>query len=545
MKKMYYILFMLVLAFSESAFSQKIRLTIESPTIPVLVKKEINPTIKLNFIQHGQRPYTIQKIIVDALKSTDPNDILSVGVYGSSKKGMVDTLQIFNKPQAPKGRIVFTNPINVATDTFSLWIAVKLREKVSLDHKVVIQCKEVITNRGKLTFRSATANINPLRIGVAVRQKGQDGVNTSRIPGIATANDGTLMAIFDARYQSSRDLQGDIDIAMHRSFDKGLTWGPMQKVIDMGTWGDLPQKYNGVSDACILVERSNGDIYVAGLWMHGLLDKQGKWMQGLTESNNEWEHQWRNKGSQRGFGLRETSQFLITKSTDNGATWGYPDNITPKVKKEDWWLLAPAPGQGLCTSDGKLIFPTDGRDSTGMPFSNITYSLDHGRTWKTSNPAYHNATESNAVELTDGSIMLNMRDNTNKGNTQTNGRRISTTDDLGQTWTEHPTSKKALVEPTCMGSLYRHYYTENGERKSILLFVNPSDTSIRDKITLKVSFDDGMSWPEKYWIMLDLFRSPAYSSITSIDEQSVGILFESSQAQLVFLKLSLKEILKR
>ena len=51
MKKMYYILFMLVLAFSESAFSQKIRLTIESPTIPVLVKKEINPTIKLNFIQ--------------------------------------------------------------------------------------------------------------------------------------------------------------------------------------------------------------------------------------------------------------------------------------------------------------------------------------------------------------------------------------------------------------------------------------------------------------------------------------------------------------
>ena len=180
-----------------------------------------------------------------------------------------------------------------------------------------------------------------------------------------------------------------------------------------------------------------------------------------------------------------------------------------------------------------------------MPFSNITYSLDHGRTWKTSNPAYHNATESNAVELTDGSIMLNMRDNTNKGNTQTNGRRISTTDDLGQTWTEHPTSKKALVEPTCMGSLYRHYYTENGERKSILLFVNPSDTSIRDKITLKVSFDDGMSWPEKYWIMLDQFRSPAYSSITSIDEQSVGILFESSQAQLVFLKLSLKEILKR
>ena len=38
------------------------------------------------------------------------------------------------------------------------------------------------------------------------------------------------------------------------------------------TWGGLPEKYNGVSDACILVDEKTGDIYVAGLWMHGVLD---------------------------------------------------------------------------------------------------------------------------------------------------------------------------------------------------------------------------------------------------------------------------------
>lgn len=41
---------------------------------------------------------------------------------------------------------------------------------------------------------------------------------------------------------------------------------------DMKTWGGLPEKYNGVSDACILVDEKTGDIYVAGLWMHGVLD---------------------------------------------------------------------------------------------------------------------------------------------------------------------------------------------------------------------------------------------------------------------------------
>mgnify|MGYP002243976521 CR=1 FL=1 len=102
--------------------------------------------------------------------------------------------------------------------------------------------------------------------------------NTSRIPGIATSKNGTLLAVYDARYDTSRDLQGNIDIALNRSFDGGETWQPMQVVLDMKTWGGLPEKYNGVSDACILVDEKTGDIYVAGLWMHGVLDRNtGKW----------------------------------------------------------------------------------------------------------------------------------------------------------------------------------------------------------------------------------------------------------------------------
>lgn len=162
----------------------------------------------------------------------------------------------------------------------------------------------------------------------------------------------------------------------------------------------------------------------------------------------------------------------------------------------------------------------------------------------TSNSAYQDITECSVVQLNDGALMLNMRDNRNRGHKEVNGRRICTTTDLGASWKEHPTSRKALVEPTCMASLHRHEYIEEGKKKSMLLFVNPNDYGKRDKLTLKVSFDDGMTWPKEHWILFDQYRSAGYSCITSIDENSIGILYESSQSDLAFIKIDLTEILK-
>lgn len=534
---------MILLSIPAISLAKDIKLVLERPVIPVLVKKQINPTIKATLNQTGNRPYTIRQIDVDLLGTTDLSDIVSVAVYGTHKNGLIDEAWLMCEPMPAARKISFTDKIQVETDSLSFWIAVTLKDTVSLAHRVSVNCSRIKTSRGEV--RASNKDAIPLRVGVALRQKGQDGIVSSRIPGLATSNNGTLLAIFDARYDSARDLQGNMDIALHRSFDKGLTWQPIQTVLDMGEWGGLPQKFNGVSDACILVDKSTNDIYVAGLWMHGALDDNGKWIEGLDEKSTYWIHQWRKRGSQPGIGLKETCQFLMAKSTDDGLSWSFPDNITGKTKRSEWWLFAPAPGQGITLEDGTLVFPTQGRDEKGAAFSNITYSKDHGKTWTTSNPAYSNVTECNAVQLSDGTVMLNMRDNRNRGNKDVNGRRICTTTDLGETWTEHPTSRKALVEPTCMGSLHRHDYRVNGEKRSILLFANPSDYKTRDKLTLKVSFDDGMTWPEKYWIMFDQYRSAGYSSITSIDESSIGILYESSQANLAFIRIDLTEILNR
>jgi len=321
----------------------------------------------------------------------------------------------------------------------------------------------------------------------------------------------------------------------------------MRIVLDMREWGGLPQKFNGVSDACILVDRNSENIFVAGLWMHGVLDTTGRWMEGLTEESDAWEHQWRRKGSQPGFGVKQTSQFMITKSVDDGKTWGEPVNLTRMCKKQEWWLWAPAPGRGITLNDGTLVFPTQGRDAEGVPFSNITYSQDGGQTWITSNPASISTTECAVVQLSDGSLMLNIRDNRNrtvKG--EENGRAVAVTRDLGEIWEKHPTSNNALKEPVCMASLHKHVYTEGGEKKSILLFSNPNiQERPRRRTILKVSFDNGMTWPEKYWLLLDEGYNKGYSCLTSIDEKTIGIIFEGSQADMTFESIPLDELLKR
>jgi len=542
-RKLLFLLSLVMLTIS-CGYNNRVSAEIDSPTLPVLTGKKYNPVQKIRLIRDStglnREEYILEKVTLSLEGTTDISDIDKVMLFRAGENDKLETDHPVGEVQPTATKITFSNHFTVTEDTTILWVSVTLKKSIDLSHKIKIRCEEIVTDRGKLKILPHDAK--ELRAGVALRQHGQDGVHTSRIPGLATSKKGTLMAIYDARYESARDLQGHMDIALNRSFDGGRTWDPMQVVLDRKEWGGMPEKYNGVSDACILVDDRTGDIYVAGLWMHGLLDAEtGKWVEGLTADSTRWLHQWRAKGSQPGFGVKETSQFLITKSSDDGLTWSEPINIT-SAKKKEWWLFAPAPGQGITMTDGTLVFPSQGRDENGTSFSNITWSKDGGKTWKTSNPATKNTTECAVVELQDGSLMLNMRDNRNRGNEEVNGRSVFVTSDLGETWKEHPTSRKALIEPTCMASLHTHRYMEDGVEKSLLLFVNPASTSKRNNITLKVSYDGGNTWPEEKQILLDEYSGRGYSCITSVNDSTLGILYESSQADMVFQTVSLKEI---
>jgi len=546
-------LMVLTVCHSSALLAQDIRLNHRNFTIPVIKERGVVIVSRTEIIPGAATAAQyLKQLVLSFDGSTDVKDISSIKVYCNTDSSYLleeSTLKapLFNSstPTVIGNTVTLNGNLRLSKTKNYIWIGVDVKESAIVGNKIKIGVSGLVID--DLPIKKDLPQPFTYRIASAVRQFMQDNVHTSRIPGLATALNGDLLAIYDARYDSRRDLQGDIDIALNRSTDKGNSWLPLQKIIDMGTFNGLPEKFNGVSDPCILVDKKNGNIFVAGLWMHGVLDDKGKWTEGLTDTSTNWNHQWRSKGSQPGFDIKQTAQFLLVKSTDNGKTWSQPVNLTKMCKKEEWWLWAPAPGSGFTMDDGTLVFPTQGRDKTGKAFSTITYSRDRGETWVTGSPAYDlSTTECMAAQLTDGSIMLNMRTNANKDLTGPgNGRAVAITKDMGKTWVVHQTSRNALPEPVCMGSLYKHVYkAKDGSKKNVLLFFNPNSTSKRNQLTLKVSQDDGNTWPADQFILLDEFSGSGYSCITSVDNDTIGVIYEGSQAHLIFEKINISEIIK-
>ena len=353
-----------------------------------------------------------------------------------------------------------------------------------------------------------------------IHEQGQFDCHTFRIPAMATTNEGTLLAVYDMRYKSRRDLQGHMDIGLSRSLNGGETWARPVPIMDMKKFGGLPEDQNGCSDPNILVDRKTGEILVSAVWTHG---KPGT-------------HQWRGKGSESGHSIHKSSQFMMVRSKDDGLTWSDPENWTKRLKDPQWFLFAPAPGNGINLMDGTLVMPTQGRDAKGLPFSNFMWSKDHGKSWTLSSPARENTTECSVAELKDGSLMLNIRDNRNRlDKSKTNGRAVSVTKDMGKTWQVHSSDHGALPEPVCMASLISHDL-KDGRR--ILFFSNPNSKYKREKMTVRMSLDQGKTWPQS--ILLD-DKGGAYSSLAMVDDRTLGILYESSVADMVFQKIKLSE----
>lgn len=81
-----------------------------------------------------------------------------------------------------------------------------------------------------------------------------------RIPAIATAKDGTLVAVSDFRYCHFDIGAGRIDLHFRRSDDNGKTWGNLYMPTTMQGDGDLTPGHQeaGYGDAAIAVDRKSG-----------------------------------------------------------------------------------------------------------------------------------------------------------------------------------------------------------------------------------------------------------------------------------------------
>jgi sialidase-1 len=134
------------------------------------------------------------------------------------------------------------------------------------------------------------------------------------------------------------------------------------------------------------------------------------------------------------------------------------------------------------------------------------YSDDQGKTWHASEVAvpctdeWINPNETVAIELADGRVMLNVR---NESKTH---RRLVTTSKDGATGWSTPKFDEALLEPICMGGIVR-YSTEEKGGKNRILFSNPHNLEKakgpaepgknrdRKNVSVKISYDEGGTWP--------------------------------------------------
>lgn len=346
------------------------------------------------------------------------------------------------------------------------------------------------------------------RLAVRVRSAGDDGVAAYRIPGLVTSKKGTLIATYDIRHNNAYDLQGDIDVGISRSTDGGLTWGPMITAMDMGESGGLPQDVNGIGDPCIVVDEVTGDILLFAAWTHGGKAGQAAWW---TAGD--------------GFEPAQTPQLMMSRSQDDGLTWSTPVNLTRQIKQEAWHFTFQGPGRGITMADGTLVVPFQHQEADRTPAAGIIYSTDRGATWHIHEYAKINTTESQVAEVEPGVLMLNMRDN------RKTGRAVYVTRDFGRTWAPHA-SDGQLVEPVCMASLLKE--------GNLLLFSNPSHPEHRRNLTIQISEDGGVTWTRR--LLVDEGYSWGYSCLTMIDKNTVGILYESSQAHMTFQAVRLKDI---
>ena len=550
MKRNHYFLLLILLGFSFSVqASDTVRASdtvfIRETQTPILIERQDNVLFYIRLDAKDSK--LLNEVVLDFSKSTPQHDIQSVKLYYGgtealqhrNKKCMAPVEYISSSHPGttlsanpsysvkcaevvrPSNKVVLKSNYKLFPGVNFFWISLQMKKGTSLYTRINSELCAVKVDGRDLTCKYLSPKNISHRMAIGVRHAGDDGSAAFRIPGLVTTNKGTLLGVYDVRYNSSVDLQEYVDVGLSRSTDGGKTWEKMRLPLSFGEYGGLPKAQNGVGDPSILVDTKTNTVWIVAAWTHGMGNQRAWW------------------SSHPGMDMNHTAQLMMVKSTDDGKTWSEPINITEQVKDSSWYFLLQGPGRGITMSDGTLVFPTQFIDSTRIPNAGIMYSKDQGKTWKMHNMARTNTTEAQVVEIEPGVLMLNMRDN------RGGSRAVSITKDLGKSWTEHASSRKALNEPVCMASLLNVKALDNVLNKDILLFSNPNTVKGRDHITIKASLDKGLTWLPEHQLLLDEDPGWGYSCLTMIDKETIGILYESSVAHMTFQAVKLTDIIKK
>lgn len=216
-----------------------------------------------------------------------------------------------------------------------------------------------------------------------------------------------------------------------------------------------------------------------------------------------------------------TTYLWMVYSDDDGATWSDPIDITPQVK-EDWMLfLGTGPGVGIQLDNGNLVVPVYHSNSNvgASQSSAVIISEDGGETWTIGespqklrgyDPSTMTGggmlTESQAVQLDNGNVLLFMRNNYS-GKVQ-----VATSTNGGLTWDS--IKDAGVTDVYCQLSVL-HYTKPDGSEW--ILLSNPAGSG-RNNGTVylgEVNDDGTINWTHSRLIKEGYY---AYSCLTLVDD---------------------------
>jgi sialidase-1 len=236
---------------------------------------------------------------------------------------------------------------------------------------------------------------------------------------------------------------------------------------------------------------------------------------------------------QPGFDHPQSVHNYICLSDDDGLTWSIPRDITKMTKRPSIATSnACGPGIGIELKYGKyagrIIIPFNQGPYSQWEVYTV-FSDDHGETWQQSRNVprkinrFH-GNEVQVVERANGSLLLNCRSFGKSSIFAPRCRKIAISHDGGYSWSEMQ-DDRVLIESSCQASLFRYSYPENGV-KSRILFSNPAVQKGRYNGTIRLSYNEGMTWAYSKTLVPGHF---AYSCLTRLMDGTIGCLFETGE----------------
>jgi len=327
---------------------------------------------------------------------------------------------------------------------------------------------------------------------IKLYERNYKGYALFRIPALVKSKKGTLLAFAEGRMCGTCGDGGDINLVVKRSTDGGKTWGDMIVI-----WDDAG---NTCGNPVPIVDNETGVIHLLMSW------------------NN--------------------TRAFVTSSADDGLTWATPAEITNTVKGVGWSWYGTGPVHGIQVSEGvnkgRLLAPTYASVNVNgvvKSYSFSVYSDDHGKTWNKGALTKQGDVGECAVAETNNGLLLNMR------SAAVNARVLATSTDGGINWSD-VVIKPELTDPKCQASMIS--FKQNN---SWTLLQSNAASQTRTNMTIKMSADDGETWPKSYNVF---YGASAYSDMALLDDENVGLIFENGDKspydRIYFKRIPLKNI---